>query len=208
MAKSSAASPAKSSATAAKRLKACKALMTQVHAITAREGIHPSSLHAISQKLVALAKRKELFPPADFPLPTAQGHNYPLLVEDGDGLGLYLNVALPGKEAAPHDHGIWCATAAVSGREKHEFYRRVDDGKTAGRASVIKVGEVTVTPGHGMVMADHDIHATTVVGDKPMVALSLYGYALVRFPSVAWYHPQFQSVRTVPSRRTPASVGA
>lgn len=199
---------AKSSDTATKRLKACKALMAQVHAITADEGINPSTLHAIKLKLVALAKRKELFPAADFAMPVAQGRNYPLLVEDGDGLGLYLNVALPGKEAAPHDHGIWCATAAVSGREKHEFYRRTDDGKTAGRASVVKVGEVLVAPGHGMVMADHDIHATTVVGDKPMVSLSLYGYALVRFPSVAWYHPQFQSVRAVPSRRAPINPGA
>src|SRR5690349_1057441 len=143
---SGAKSTAKSSALAAKRLKACKALMKQVHAITAREGVHASALHEIKLKLVALAKRKELFPIADFPLPTSYGRNYPLLVEDGDGLGLYLNVALPGKEAAPHDHGIWCATAAVSGKEKHEFYRRVDDGKTAGRASVVKVGEVTVEP--------------------------------------------------------------
>ena len=199
---------AKSSDISAKRLKACKALMTQVHAITSREGIHPSSLHAVSQKLVALAKRRELFPTTDFPLPTSHGRNYPLLVEDGDGLGLYLNVALPGKEAAPHDHGIWCATAAVSGREKHEFYRRTDDGKKPGSASVTKVGEVLVQPGHGMVMADHDIHATRVVGDKPMVALSLYGYALTRFPSVAWYHPQFQSVRATASRRPSHSPGA
>jgi predicted metal-dependent enzyme (double-stranded beta helix superfamily) len=182
--------------------------MAQVHSITSDEGINPSTLHAIKLKLVALAKRKELFPAADFAMPVAQGRNYPLLVEDGDGLGLYLNVALPGKEAAPHDHGIWCATAAVSGREKHEFYRRTDDGKKAGSASVLKVGEVLVEPGHGMVMADHDIHATTVVGDKPMVALSLYGYALARFPSVAWYHPQFQSVRTTASRRPSHSAGA
>ena len=72
----------------------------------------------------------------------------------------------------------------------------------------MKVGEVLVQPGHGMVMADHDIHATTVVGDKPMVALSLYGYALARFPSVAWYHPQFQSVRATASRRPPHIPGA
>jgi len=32
----------------------------------------------------------------------------------------------------------------------------------------------------------------------------LYGYALARFPSVAWYHPQFQSVRTTASRRPAA----
>jgi hypothetical protein len=69
------------------------------------------------------------------------------------------------------------------------------------------VGEVLVQPGHGMVMADHDIHATRVVGDKPMVALSLYGYALARFPSVAWYHPQFQSVRATASRRPSHSPG-
>jgi predicted metal-dependent enzyme (double-stranded beta helix superfamily) len=192
---------AKSSDAATKRLKACKALMAQVHAITADEGINPSTLHTIKLRLVALAKRKELFPASDFAMPVAQGRNHPLLVEDGDGLGLYLNIALPGKEAAPHDHGIWCATAAVSGRERHEFYRRTDDGKIAGRARVIKVGEVLVEPGHGMVMADHDIHAMTVMGDKPMVSLSLYGYALARFPSVAWYHSQFQSVRSVPSRR-------
>ena len=103
---------AKKSDVAAQRLRACQALMAQVHAITADEGINPSTLHAIKLKLVALAKRKDLFPAADFAMPVAQGRNYPLLVEEGDGLGLYLNVALPGKEAAPHDHGIWCATAA------------------------------------------------------------------------------------------------
>jgi len=70
------------------------------------------------------------------------------------------------------------------------------------------VGEVLVQPGHGMVMADHDIHATRVVDDKPMVALSLYGYALTRFPSVAWYHPQFRSVRATASRRPSHIAGA
>ena len=34
-----------------------------------------------------------------------------------------------------------------------------------------------------------------------VIGLALYGYALVRFPSVAWYHPQFNSVRMTPSRR-------
>ena len=192
---------AKKSDVAARRLRACKALMAQVHSITSDEGINPSTLHAIKLKLVALAKRKELFPAADFAMPVAQGRNYPLLVEDGDGLGLYLNVALPGKEAAPHDHGIWCATAAVFGREKHEFYRRTDDGKAPGSASVVKVGEVLVQPGHGMVMADHDIHSTEVVGNQPYVGLALYGYSLGRFPSVTWFHPEFMSVRATPSRR-------
>ena len=40
-------------------------------------------------------------------------------------------------------------------------------------------------------MADHDIHSTEVVGDRPAVGLALYGYALARFPSVTWFHPEF-----------------
>jgi hypothetical protein len=52
-----------------------------------------------------------------------------------------------------------------------------------------------------MVMADHDIHATEVVGDQPAVGLALYGYALARFPSVTWFPPGFMSVRATPSRR-------
>jgi predicted metal-dependent enzyme (double-stranded beta helix superfamily) len=186
---------------ATKRARACAALMRQVHAITATEGITPSALHAIKLRLVALAKRAELFPLGDFARPEAQGRNHPLLVEENDGHGLYLTINLPGKEAAPHDHGIWCVNAAISGRERHVFYRRMDDGKKPGVAAVRRVGEVMVEPGNGMAMADHDIHSTEVVGKEPAIGLALYGYALARFPSVVWFHPEFSSVRALPSRR-------
>lgn len=184
-----------------RRAQACARLLRDVHAITGKEGITPSTLHAIKLKLVALARHTDLFPLADFAMPDAQGRNHPLLVEDNDGHGLYLTIALPGKEAAPHDHGIWCVNAAVSGRERHVFYRRTDDGATPGQAEVVQVGEVVVEPGHGMAMADHDIHSTEVVGDEPAIGLALYGYALARFPSVVWYHPAFRSTRASPSRR-------
>ena len=150
---------------AARRARACKAFMAQVHSTTAKEGITPSTLHALKLKLVALAKRAELFPLADFAMPQAHARTHPLLVEENDGHGLYLSISLPGKEAAPHDHGIWCANAAISGRERHVFYRRTDDGKKAGSAEIAKVGEVVIEPGTGMVMADHDIHSTVVIGD-------------------------------------------
>ena len=55
-------------------------------------------------------------------------------------------------------------------------------------------------------MTDHGIHDTAVIGNQPAVGLALYGYALVRFPSVVWYHPEFESVRALPSRRAPASA--
>ena len=189
------------SAVASKRKAACKALMRQVRAITAREGITPSALHAIKLKLVALANRRELFPQGDFAMPEAEGRTHILQVEDNDGPGLYLTIGLPGKEAAPHDHGIWCVNAAISGRERHVLYRRTDDGSKPGFATVMKTGEVMVEPGNGFAMADHDIHATEVIGEEPAIALALYGYALARFPSVAWFHPDLSSVRALPSRR-------
>src|SRR5258706_11036281 len=145
---------------AAQRARACKTFMAQVHSISGKEGITPSTLHALKLKLVALAKRTDLFPLADFAMPQAQARTHLLLVEENDGLGLYLTISLPGKEAAPHDHGIWCANASVSGRERHVYYRRTDDGRKAGEATVLKVGEVLVEPGIGIVMADHDIHST------------------------------------------------
>src|SRR3984893_13894765 len=129
---------------AARRARACKTFLEQVHSATAAEGINPSTLHAIKLKLVAFAKRTELFPLADFAMPEAQGRNHPLLVEDNDGYGLYFTIRLSGKEAAPHDHGTCFANAAISGRERHQFYRRTDAGKESGRATVIKVGEVLV----------------------------------------------------------------
>ena len=188
---------------AAKRQRACAKLLADVHAILAGEGVTPSALHAIKLKLVSLANKADLFPLADFAMPISQGRNHPLIVEDNDGLGLYLTINLPGKEAAPHDHGIWCINAAVSGREYHEFFRRTDDGREPGKATIEKIGAVMVEPGNGMAMADHDIHSTKVVGEEPAVGLALYGWALARFPSVVWYHQQFGSVRAGQSRRHP-----
>lgn len=189
-----------------KRNRACAKLLADVHAITVREGITPSALHAIKLKLVSLARKAELFAVTDFEMPVAEGRSHPLLVEDNDGHGLYLTINLPGKQAAPLDHGIWCVNAAVSGRERHELFRRTDNAARPGHAVVDKVGEVMVEPGSGVAMADHDIHSTEVVGAEPAIGLALYGYALARFPSVVWYHPQFASMRATPSRRHPPAA--
>ena len=57
--------------------------------------------------LLVLGRQPELFPLSDFDMPRAQGRSHPLLVEAEDGYGLYLTINMPGKTAAPHDHGIW-----------------------------------------------------------------------------------------------------
>jgi len=199
---------AKAATTQTRRNAACRKLLRQARAIIDGEGTQEAALESIRILLVRLAaKGEDLFPRDDFAMPEAQGRNHVLALEKGDGMGLYLTIALPGKEAAPHDHGIWCVNAAISGRELHRFYRRTDDGSRDGYATVEPVGEVMVAPGQGMMMTDHAIHATEVIGDEPAIGLALYGYALARFPSVVWYHPAFASVRAGASRR-PAEVMA
>jgi predicted metal-dependent enzyme (double-stranded beta helix superfamily) len=183
------------------REEACAGLIREARAIVDAEGTGEAALERIKSLLVNLADRKDLFPSTDFAMPDAQGRNHILALEGNDGMGLYLTIALPGKEAAPHDHGIWCVNAAVSGQEMHRFYQRTDDGTRDGFATVEAVKDVLVAPGQGMAMADHAIHATWVVGDQPSIGLALYGYALARFPAVVWFHPEFSSVRAGASRR-------
>jgi predicted metal-dependent enzyme (double-stranded beta helix superfamily) len=188
------------------RAEACATLLRQARAIVDSDGTGEAALDKIRALLVKLADHGEaLFPRGDFAMPAAHGRNHVLALEDGDGMGLYLTIGLPGKEAAPHDHGIWCVNAAISGREIHNFYRRTDDASREGYATVEEIGAVTVAPGQGMAMADHAIHATEVLGDCPAIGLALYGYALARFPSVVWFHPEFASVRAMPSRRAEAA---
>lgn len=191
---------ATSSATSARKA-ACLAMLADTHAILSKEGVTPSALHEIKLALVALALKSELFPMDDFAMPETQSRLHPLEVEDDDGLGLYLIIAYPEKEALPHDHGIWCVNAAVSGRERHDLWRRVDDGAEPGHAKLEKIGEVMVEPGNGFAMADHGIHSTEVVGSEPAVILVLYGYRLDRFPSIVWYNPEFSASRPTRSMR-------
>jgi predicted metal-dependent enzyme (double-stranded beta helix superfamily) len=193
--------------TAIARQEACEGFMRQARTIIDAEGATDAALQKVKALLVDLAARSEsLFPPGDFAMPEAQGRNHPLVVEDNDGFGLYLTIALPGKETAPHDHAIWCVNAGISGRELHRFYRRTDDGSREGYATVEEIGQSLIAPGLGMTMTDHAIHGNEVVGTEPAWALALYGYALARFPAVAFFHPAFSSTRTMPSRRPMAVV--
>lgn len=187
---------------AEKRQRACKTLLGKARKIADAQGITADSLQQMTALLVALAAKGEaLFPRGDFAMPEAQGRTHMLAEAPDDGFGLYLAISLPGKEAAPHDHGIWCVNAAISGAERHVFYRRTDDGSRPGFATVAETRTVTVAPGTGMAMADHDIHATVVVSEVPFIGLALYGYAQSRFPSVLWYNPEFSAVHAMPSKR-------
>ena len=85
------------------------------------------------------------------------------------------------------------------------LWRRTDDASKPGYATIARIGEVLMEPGHGYAMADLDIHSQEVVGRQPSVILALYGYTFERFTPVVWYQPEFSSVRALPSRRAGAA---
>ena len=185
---------------------ACLAFMCQAHKILNKEGSSPSGLHALKLKLAALAARAELFPVDDFPMPVAEARVHSLLVEDNDGLAMYLITSMPGKISNPHSHGIWCINASIKGRERNVYWRRTDDGLKPGYATLTPVGEMVMERGHGFAMGDLDIHSQEVLGEEPSIILALYGYAFERFPSISWYNSEFSSVRKMPSRRGQAAA--
>ena len=196
----------KDTSPAAQRMATCKAFLRKAHTILDKEGSTPSALHALKNKLAALALRTELFPASDFPMPVAEGRLHTLIAEDNDGLALHLLIGKPGKISNPHTHSIWCVNASVSGRERHTYWRRTDDGSKPGYATVAKIGEMIMEPGRGFAMGDLDIHSQEVLGDQPSVILALYGYTFQKFPSVIWYNQEFSTVRKLPSMRGQAAA--
>jgi hypothetical protein len=60
-----------SASIADQRARACRDVIRQVHAITDKEGITPSALHAMKLKLVALAQKINLFLSTNFEPPIA-----------------------------------------------------------------------------------------------------------------------------------------
>ena len=191
---------------AAKRKRACETFLRQAHVILDREGSTPSALHALKSKLEALAAKTELFPESDFPMPLAEARFHTVMAEPDDGLALHVVIGKAGKISNPHSHSIWCVNATISGRERHVMWRRTDDGSVPGHATIKRLGEVIMERGHGVALADHDIHSQETLGDEPSVILALYGHGFDRFPSVVWYNEEFSTVRKLTSRRGKAAA--
>ncbi len=185
---------------AVERELACKELVRQAHAIELIHARERSALPEILDLMIGFASRHaELLDPRDFDLPVAHGR-FHKLVEGGDTpYGLYLSVTLPGKEAAPHMHGLWGITAGVAGREVNHFWRRTDDGSTPGQARVEHLGSVDVAPGTGMTLAGDEIHSTETLGDEPSWMLHLYERPFSGFPSLLFFHPDKGTVRKLPA---------
>ncbi|OZI23869.1 cysteine dioxygenase [Bordetella genomosp. 9] len=141
-----------------------------------------ATLEKVSRRLQTLAQRAELFPVEEFPAPTeesgATSSRYLLGQESEEGMTLYLNVIIPGKDTKPHDHGTWAVIVAVSGEELNRIYQRVDDGSNPEQARLEKVREYVVKPGSPINFLPRDIHSIHVDGNQTVRHFHLYGQPL------------------------------
>ncbi|ARP81242.1 cysteine dioxygenase [Bordetella genomosp. 8] len=141
-----------------------------------------ATLEKVSQRLQVLAQRADLFPVAEFPEPTkesgATSSRYLLGQESEEGMTLYLNVIIPGKDTKPHDHGTWAVIVAVSGEELNRIYQRVDDGSNPEQARLEQVREYVVKPGSPINFLPRDIHSIHVDGNQTVRHFHLYGQPL------------------------------
>lgn len=144
-------------------------------------GVSRAALERVMRSLIALAARRELFPPEDFPPPASAGDDsilYRLSEDEDHRFALYLSSARPGKATVPHNHTTWAVIVAVAGEELNRLYERVDDGSVPGRGEVRQTGEFVVRPGTGICFLPDDIHSIHVLGDEPTLHFHMYGRGL------------------------------
>jgi len=169
------------SAIAAQRREAVQGLLADARRIIEQKGVTRDALNSISESLLELAARRELFDAADFPPPQRDSGDTSTryrLNPGEDVFALYLNSLLPGKTTIPHNHDTWAVIAAIDGAELNRIYRRTDDGRDPERAKLELSHEVVVRPGVPIAFLPDDIHSIHVGGAEPTLHFHLYGRPL------------------------------
>lgn len=108
----------------------------------------------------------------------------------GGGIGQYLlyrradrtvtlhAAVFPAGVASPiHDHLAWGLVGLYRGEQEEEVYRRVDDGRTAGKAVLEVVERRRVKPGdfYTLLPPEGDIHRVRTLSKTPSVSIHLLG---------------------------------
>jgi predicted metal-dependent enzyme (double-stranded beta helix superfamily) len=167
---------------AAERARAVAACINDVKAIIGKEGVTRGALQHVKDRLLELAKRRDLFSFEQLP-PRHQGSTLHLLSEDDDhGFALYAVAARSASKTPPHDHTTWAVVVGVEGRELNRHYRRIDDRAQPGAAQLEETGATMVEPGTGVALMPDDIHSIERGGDAPMLHFHLYGRSIERLP--------------------------
>ncbi len=165
------------------RSTAVEDVIAATKAIVAEKGVTRASLEAISERLVTLAERAELFPLEQFPCDPKRKSGLYRLVEDPDQrFALYASAGLPGKAQPPHDHTTWAIIAGVHGLEHNVRYERTDNRAEPSQARLVPGSGLTVTRGNAISFMAEDFHTIEVKGEEPALHLHFYGMSLENLP--------------------------
>jgi rhodanese-related sulfurtransferase len=170
------------------RAQAVAQTMDAIRRIESEKGVTHAALDAIKDRLVALASRSELFPPAHFPVAEGRSGVVYRLSEDADlRFALYASAGVPGKAQPPHNHTTWAAISGVYGDEHNVFYERIDNRDAPGTGRLRKTGERTVTRGNAVGFLPDEFHTIAVLGDRPSLHLHVYGRSLEHLPERIYF---------------------
>lgn len=160
----------------AEQTAAIDSLFTRARIALAQDGVSAAGLQAIGRCLQELTQEPWLHA---VPLPAKHGgaSSSRMLRSDGSS-DLTLTLArFPVEAPTPvHNHGSWAVGCVVSGRDRHQEWRRLDDGSQPGRAQLRMVEERLLQPGDFVYWFDPpgDIHSQQGQGE-PALELVLFG---------------------------------
>ncbi|XAH23800.1 rhodanese-like domain-containing protein [Xylophilus sp. GW821-FHT01B05] len=163
---------------ASRRSHAVESFLREARTLLASRGA--DGLQKVSQALVRLGQRSELFPAAHFPVSADRPAQVYRLAEEGDGrFALYVSAGLPGKAQPPHDHTTWAIIAGIAGNERNVVYQREATADPL-RDRLVEQRTVDVASGSAIVLSPTDVHTIELIGDQPGLHLHFYGLALER----------------------------
>jgi len=165
------------------RTQAVAAAMDDIREIEAEHGVTRSGVEAIRDRLVELAKHRELFPLEEFAAPGASHDRtsflYRLAQDDDDRFALYAQSSRGSVNTPVHDHTTWAVVVGFHGQELNRFFNRTDDGVTQTHQHMVEAGT-------GVAMLPDDLHSIHIEG--PSLNFHCYGMALERLDSRHYFN--------------------
>lgn len=193
------------SAVAAERQQAIDTMISQVRTVAQQKGISRATLEDIKSAMISVAKRKELFPLADFQGDGEQAGRRPMqrLHVDADGqFALYMSTSVSEQKPPPHNHATWAVIVGIQGEERNWIFERTDDGSVPYKGTVRIVDEQVARPGTGVALMPEDIHTIqgkTEAGGR--LTFHLYGISTDRQAGRVAYNEADGTYRLFPAGR-------
>jgi predicted metal-dependent enzyme (double-stranded beta helix superfamily) len=187
------------------RQDAIENMISKVRDIAQTHGISRTTLEQIKAEMVHVAKRKALFPLADFQPADREPGRQPmqLLHKDDDGqYALYMSTSISDQKPPPHNHATWAVIVGIQGEERNWLFERTDDGSVSGRGTVRVVDEQVARPGTGVALMPEDIH--TIQGkaeEGGRLTFHLYGVTTDRQQGRVAYNEAEGTYRHFPPGR-------